>query len=404
MPLRTNLKSPLSSNEASQLPVPDADALAHSHACAAHIRAEIERRNGWISFAQFMDLALYAPGLGYYAAGARKFGAAGDFVTAPEISSLFGECIASAIAPTIAATNGDVLELGPGSGKLACDVLLALEKLNQLPNRYLLLEVSADLRQRQTQALAGLPSHLSQRAVWLDALPKNFAGAIIANEVLDVLPVHLIYFSDDQIYERGVALVDEGGFVWRDNLVMSAELKTAASRIQACFANDVAPNNYLTEIAPAVSGLIKSLAESLQCGTILLVDYGFRQAEFYLESRSTGTLMCHYRHYAHTDPFLYPGLQDITAHVDFSDVADAGFAAGLELINYTSQAQFLLAAGITELLAQHDPNDAATFLPLTNQVQRLMSPAEMGEFFKVIGFAKGGCEMPVLANARPMPL
>ena len=373
------MKSPLSSNESSQLPIPDADALAHSHACAAHIRAEIERNNGWISFAQFMNLALYAPGLGYYAAGARKFGAAGDFVTAPEISSLFGDCIARAIAPTIAATNGDVLELGPGSGKLACDVLLALEKLNQLPNRYLLLEVSADLRQRQTQALARLPEHLSRRAVWLDALPKNFVGAIIANEVLDVLPVHLLYFSGDQIHERGVALDNEDSFVWRDNLVLSPELKSAARRIQAGFHDGIVPNNYLTEVAPAVSGLVKSLAESLQRGTILLIDYGFRQAEFYHPSRSTGTLMCHYRHYAHTDPFLYPGLQDITAHVDFSDVADAGFAAGLELINYTSQAQFLLVAGITELLAEHDPNDAATFLPLTNQVQRLMSPAEMGK-------------------------
>jgi SAM-dependent MidA family methyltransferase len=401
---KSDLKTPLHANDLSELPIPDADALAHSHACVANIRAEIDRNNGWISFVQFMDLALYAPGLGYYAAGARKFGAAGDFVTAPEISSLFGECVARAIAPTIAATNGDVLELGPGSGKLACDVLLALEKLNQLPNRYLLLEVSADLRQRQTQALARLPEHLSQRAVWLDALPKSFEGAIIANEVLDVLPVHLLYFSEGQIHERGVASYAEDSFIWRDNLVLPPDLKAAASCIQTGFPDSVMPNNYLTEVAPAVSGLVKSLAESLQRGTILLIDYGFRQAEFYHESRSTGTLMCHYRHYAHTDPFLYPGLQDITAHVDFSDVAAAGFATGLELINYTSQAQFLLSAGITELLAQHDPNNAATFLPLTNQVQRLMSPAEMGEFFKVIGFAKGGCEMPALANARPMPL
>lgn len=351
-----------------------------------------------------MDLALYAPGLGYYAAGARKFGAAGDFVTAPEISSLFGDCIARSVAETIRATHGDVLELGPGSGKLACDVLLALDQLNQLPKNYFLLEVSADLRQRQTQALARLPSHLSGRASWLDTLPENFAGAIIANEVLDVLPVHLLYFSDDQIYERGVASHPEHSFVWRDNLVLSPALKSAANRIQAGFPDCIVPKNYLTEVAPAVGGLVKSLAESLASGTILLIDYGFRQAEFYHPNRSTGTLMCHYRHYAHTDPFLYPGLQDITAHVDFSDVADAGINAGLELINYTSQAQFLLAAGITELLAQHDADDAATFLPLTNQAQRLLSPAEMGEFFKVIGFSKGGCEIPALANARPMPL
>ncbi len=351
-----------------------------------------------------MDSALYAPGLGYYAAGARKFGAAGDFVTAPEISSLFGDCIARSIADTIRATAGNVLELGPGSGKLACDVLLALDRSNQLPRNYLLLEVSADLRQRQTQALARLPSHLAERAIWLETLPKNFEGAIIANEVLDVLPVHLLHFSGGQIYERGVALDTDNSFVWRDNLLLAPALKSAASRIQAGFSDGIVPGDYLTEVAPAVGGLVKSLAESLSRGTILLIDYGFRQTEFYHSSRSTGTLMCHYRHYAHTDPFLYPGLQDITAHVDFSDVAEVGIDAGLELINYTSQAQFLLAAGITGLLAQHDPADAATFLRLTNQAQRLLSPAEMGEFFKVIGFSKGGCEIPALANARPMPL
>ncbi len=398
------MKTPLPATQTSQLPIPDAEALAHSHACAAHIHAEIERHHGWISFAQFMDLALYAPGLGYYAAGARKFGVAGDFVTAPEISSLFGECIARSIADTIRVTDGDVLELGPGSGKLACDVLLALDKLNQLPKNYFLLEVSADLRQRQTQALARLPRHLAERAIWLETLPKSFEGAIIANEVLDVLPVHLLHFLGGQIYERGVASDAEQNFVWRDNLLLAPSIKPAAKCIQAGFTDGIVSDDYLTEVAPAVGGLVKSLAESLARGTILLIDYGFRQAEFYHPGRSTGTLMCHYRHYAHTDPFLYPGLQDITAHVDFSDVAEAGIDAGLELINYTSQAQFLLAAGITELLAQHDPADAATFLPLTNQAQRLLSPAEMGEFFKVIGFSKGGCEIPVLLNARPMPL
>ncbi len=390
------------------MPPPDADALAHSEGCAAHIRAEIVKAKGWISFAQFMDLALYAPGLGYYAAGARKFGAAGDFVTAPEISALFGQCIARSIAATIAVTDGDVLELGPGSGKLACEVLLELDRLGILPKHYFLLEVSADLRQRQTQALARLPSHLAKLAVWLDTLPDTFDGAIVANEVLDVVPVHLVTFSSGWVFERGVVVDDQNKFQWRDNPAIPKSLNKQVSRIQTGFSaigvDNGVPDDYLTEIAPAVDGLVASLAKSLHRGTILLVDYGFRHAEYYHPHRATGTLMCHYRHYAHTDPFYLPGLQDITAHVDFTSVAETGIAAGMELIGYTSQAQFLLQAGITELIAAVDPADASAYLPMTNQAQRLLSPAEMGEFFKVIGFSKGSCTIDALANARPLPL
>lgn len=386
------------------MPAPDADALVHSQACAAMIRDEIAQSKGWISFARYMELALYAPGLGYYAAGARKFGADGDFVTAPEISALFGQCIARSIADTISATHGDVLELGPGSGKLACDILLALDQLGVLPNKYFLLEVSADLKQRQTQALARLSSHLAERAVWLDTLPENFSGAIIANEVLDVVPVHLLTFAAGWILERGVVVDENQQFQWRDNPALSKNLNQPASRIQAGFADGAAPDGYLTEVAPAVTGLVTSLAHCLQRGTILLIDYGFRYAEFYHAHRSTGTLMCHYRHYAHTDPFYLPGLQDITAHVDFTSVAEAGIAAGLELLGYTSQAQFLLQSGITDLLSAYDPNHASAYLPMTNQAQRLLSPAEMGEFFKVIGFGKGGVSIPALKAARPLPL
>ena len=390
------------------MPPPDADALMHSEACAAHIRAEIAKAKGWMSFAQFMDLALYAPGLGYYAAGARKFGAAGDFVTAPEISSLFGQCIARSIAATIMTTQGDVLELGPGSGKLACDVLLALDRLGALPKHYFLLEVSADLRQRQTQALARLPSHLAKLAVWLDTLPDRFDGAMVANEVLDVVPIHLVTFSSGWVFERGVVVDDQNQFQWRDNPAIPKSLNKPVSRIQTGFsaveADHGVPDGYLTEIAPAVDGLVASLAKSLHRGTILLIDYGFRHAEFYHPHRATGTLMCHYRHYAHTDPFYLPGLQDITAHVDFTSVAETGIANGLELIGYTSQAQFLLQAGITELIAAVDPTAASDYLPMTNQAQRLLSPAEMGEFFKVIGFSRGGCTIDALANARPLPL
>ena len=368
------------------------------------IRAEIARADGWISFARFMELALYAPGLGYYAAGARKFGAAGDFVTAPEISAMFGQCIARAVADTVRGTGGDVLELGPGSGKLACDVLLELDALGTLPQRYLLLEVSADLRERQQQALSQLPAHLAECALWINALPESFDGAVIANEVLDVVPVHLVTFLGGWIFERGVVVDENQQFTWRDVPALPAQLAAPVARIQAGFDNHMPPEGYLTEVAPAVDGLVKSLAAMLRHGTLLLIDYGFRRAEFYHPGRVTGTLMCHYRHFAHADPFYLPGLQDITAHVDFTSMAEVALAEGLDLIGYTSQAQFLLQAGITDLIAKHDPADAANYLPLTNQAQRLLSPAEMGEFFKVIGFSRGDVSIAALAAARPLPL
>ncbi len=368
------------------------------------IRAEIGKADGWISFARFMELALYAPGLGNYAAGARKFGAAGDFITAPEISPMFGQCLARAIADTLRTTDGDILELGPGSGKLAVDVLRELDALGVLPQRYLLLEVSGDLRQRQQQAIAQLPAHLAARAHWIDALPENFDGAVIANEVLDVIPVHLVTFLGGWIFERGVVVEENGHFKWRDVPALPKELLEPVARMQSGFENRMPPDGYLTEIAPAADGLVASLARMLRHGCLLLVDYGFRRAEFYHASRSSGTLMCHYRHYAHTDPFYLPGLQDITAHVDFSSVAEAALAQGLDLIGYTSQAQFLLQAGITELMAGYDPADAAAYLPITNQAQRLLSPAEMGEFFKVIGFSRGAVSVPALAMARPLPV
>jgi SAM-dependent MidA family methyltransferase len=397
------MRPPLPRSLVDTLPVPEATALAHSRACKAMLKEEIVKAGGWLSFARFMELALYAPGLGYYAAGARKFGADGDFVTAPEISSLFGQTLALSIADVLRQTGGDVLELGPGSGKLASDVLLALDDIGVLPDRYRLLEVSADLRDRQRQALSTLPAHLAARTEWLDALPQDFTGVIIANEVLDVIPVHLVRWGAGWIFERGVALKDEE-FVWQDVPALPAELTAPVAHIQHAYLKDQPPDGYLTEVAPSVAGLVNSLAQSLKQGAMLFIDYGFRGAEFYHPQRSAGTLMCHYRHYAHPDPFIYPGLQDITAHVDFTAVAEAGIAAGLQLAGYTTQANFLLAAGMTGLLAKIDPRDAIRYLPLTNQLQRLVSPAEMGEFFKVIGLTRGGATIPALATARPLPV
>lgn len=370
------------------------------------LQDEIRLAGGWISFATFMDRALYAPGLGYYAAGARKFGQAGDFITAPEISPLFGACIARSVAQTVQNTNGNLLELGPGSGRLAFDMLPALELLGALPEKYLLLEVSADLQARQRETLTGLPAHLFDRCEWIDTLPVDFIGALVANEVLDVVPVHLVTFGPGGIAERGVALTEnaDNGFIWRDVPGLPSDVKEMVEVVNRDVFQLPPQDGYLSEFAPQATALTASLVQALKTGVVLLIDYGFRRAEFYHPTRHTGTLMCHYRHHAHTDPFLFPGLQDITAHVDFTAIAEAGVDAGGELIGYVTQANFLLGAGITDLMAQHDPNDSVRYLGLTNQAQRLLSPAEMGEFFKVIGFGKGRQTIDALANARQLPL
>jgi SAM-dependent MidA family methyltransferase len=281
-------------------------------------------------------------------------------------------------------------------------MLQAFESLGVLPGKYFLLEVSADLRERQQALLSTLPAHLYSRVEWLDRLPAHFDGAMVANEVLDVVPVHLLHFHSGGISERGVAVKD-GEFCWKDVPVRLPDLAASIENIRESFPSGI-PEGYLTEVAPAVDGLITSLSASLRNGVMLLIDYGFRRAEYYHPDRVSGTLMCHYRQYAHTDPFRFPGLQDITAHVDFTRVAETGLSQGLELVGYTTQAQYLLQSGITDLLAGQDVNNTADYLPLTNQVQRLLSPAEMGEFFKVIGFSRGVASIDALAMARPLPI
>ncbi|MBU1394842.1 MAG: SAM-dependent methyltransferase [Gammaproteobacteria bacterium] len=373
------------------LPVPTPDALAHSQRVAAHLRALIDAAGGWISFAQFMEAALYAPGLGYYAAGAMKFGAAGDFVTAPEMTPLFGRTLAHAIAPVLAATDGEVLELGAGSGRLAVDALGELERLDALPARYCILEVSADLRARQQDTLARELPQLAGRVHWLDALPAHFSGVILGNEVLDALPVALVHWTEDGPLSRGVVLEGDA-FAWQDRPIGDPLLRARADTL------NLAPG-YLSEINLAADALTASLAQCLDRGLILMIDYGFSANEYYHPQRHMGTLRAHYRHHALDDPFYLPGLCDLTAHVDFSAVARAGAAAGLALAGYTSQASFLLNSGLTELLMQTPPTDAAAYLPQANAVQRLVSPAEMGELFKVIGFAKGGIA-PLAGFAR----
>ncbi len=363
------------------LPIPSPDALAHSQRVTAHLQSLIQQAGGWMSFAQFMEAALYAPGLGYYAAGAMKFGAAGDFVTAPELTPLFGRTLAHAIAPVLRETGGDILELGAGSGSLAVDVLGELEQLNALPAHYAILEVSADLRARQQDLMTRERPQLAGRVQWLDALPSHFSGVILGNEVLDALPVELVHWTETEPQVRGVVL-DGNGFAWQDRHIDDPILRAHADAL------NLAPG-YLSEINLAADALITSLAHSLQRGLILLIDYGFAASEYYHPQRYMGTLRAHYRHHALDDPFYLPGLCDLTAHIDFSAATRAGEAAGLALAGYSSQANFLLNAGLTELLMQTPPTDAVAFLPQSNAVQRLVSPAEMGDLFKVIALTKG---------------
>lgn len=373
------------------LPAPDSAALAHSQRVLAHLQSLIQQAGGWIPFAQYMDAALYAPGLGYYAAGATKLGAAGDFVTAPEMTPLFGRTLAHAIAPVIADTVGDVLELGAGSGRLAVDILGELARLNALPSRYCILEVSADLRERQQQTVARDLPQLADRVQWLDTLPAHFTGVILGNEVLDALPVNLVHWTENGPRVRGVAL-ENGAFVWQDRAIADPDLRARADALA------LAPG-YVSEINLAADALIASLAACLDRGLILMIDYGFGESEYYHPQRHMGTLRAHYRHHALDDPFYLPGLCDLTAHVDFSAVARAGTAAGLTLAGYASQANFLLNAGLTELLMQISPSDAAAYLPQANAVQRLVSPAEMGDLFKAIAWTKGDIA-PLAAFAR----
>ncbi len=364
---------------ANQLPAPGADALAHSERTAQHIRDAIAAEGGWMPFARYMELALYAPGLGYYSAGARKLGAAGDFVTAPEFSALFGHTLARQMRQVMSTGLAEILEVGAGSGALAASLLEELERLGALPTRYLILELSADLRERSRDTLAARVPHLLERVAWLNQLPPSFAGVVLGNEVLDAMPVHLVHQHGGHTDELGVEIAN-GAFCFAPRPAGEA-LRQAAAGLSL-------PEDYRSEIGLAAQAFMRNLGACLEKGVALFIDYGFPAREFYHPERREGTLMCHYRHRAHADPFFLPGLQDITAHVDFSAIAAAAAEGELELAGYATQAQFLINCGITDIIARVPAEDAARYLPVSNQANRLLSPAEMGELFKVIAFAK----------------
>lgn len=374
-----------SSSQLQQLPLPDADALASSGRLLALIHSEIAARGGWMPFADYMQLALYAPGLGYYTGGAAKFGAGGDFITAPTLGPLFAQTIARQVAELIDSSGPRIVEFGAGGGELAGDLLAELARMGCKVQSYSILEPGTELRARQQAAIAARVPDTAVSVDWLDRLPPDFNGLMIANEVADAMPVHAIAWRPEGIFERGVA-VEDGELAW-------AERPAAGDVLVAARKMDIAPP-YASEISLASRAWMRTIAGILSKGALLVFDYGFPAREFYHPQRDTGTLMAHYRHRAHADPFLYPGLQDLTTHVDFSALAASADAAGLDVLGYATQSQFLVNCGITEVLDRTDAADVRRYAPLAATAQKLLSPAEMGELFKVLcvgrGMGKGG--------------
>lgn len=368
-------------------PVLSADALAHSAALVDKIQKTIQVQQGKITFAEFMQMALYDPKLGYYRSGLTKIGANGDFVTAPELSSLFSFALARQCQEILSRLGGgDILELGAGSGQMALDLLRDLEKHDALPNHYLILEISAELRQRQQKKLQTLAPKLAERVTWLTSLPEPLTGIILANEVVDALPVHRFCLAGNEIKEYYVGFKKEN-FIWIADVPSSSACLHRVQRIQQNFLPNIPLTHYASEVNLQASAWLHSLSDSLVKGAILLLDYGFSDQEYYHPQRTDGTLMCHYCHRAHTDPLILVGLQDITAHVDFSLLAESALNAGLTVAGYATQANFLIGCGI--LQCAPEPDQLTQQLAISQQLQTLLMPHEMGELVKALLLTKG---------------
>jgi len=375
------------SQSINELPEPDGQAKSHSERLISLIKAECDHNGGAISFGRYMALALYEPESGYYAAGLQKFGEAGDFITAPEISPLFSRCVARQCAQVLPLLDNPViLEIGAGSGVMATDILLELESLNQLPDRYLILEISTYLRQKQKEVIESKAAHLFDRVEWLNALPdKPIQAVVLANEVLDAMPVESFQTTDDGVKQLFVEVVEDGvNAIYKDaESSVSDAVNTIEQRAEMKF-----ELQYQSEFSPTLDAWIASVADCLEKGIVLLIDYGYPVSEYYHPQRHMGTLICHYQHRAHADPFWYPGLQDITAFVDFSAVAYAAVDAGLEVRGYTTQAAFLMASGIAQLHQEAVTDEVSSQINLSQQIKTLTLPSEMGERFKVMALGK----------------
>jgi SAM-dependent MidA family methyltransferase len=374
----------------SSLPQPNADGLAHSERLTHLIKSEIDNAGGTISFAQFMQQALYAPGLGYYVSGNHKFGATGDFVTAPEISALFSQALANQCQQILTELGeADILEFGAGSGVMMADILLRLESIDALPSHYFILEISPELQQRQQATLELRAPHLKDKVEWLSALPEKFKGVILANEVLDAMPVERFSYAEESMQQERVDFND-GKFNWQQAPITEPRLQAGLKNLQEeglSFAT-----NYTSEINLQIKPWLQSLSDCLQKGVILLIDYGYPRREYYHPQYNKGTLRCFYRHQVHGDVFSFLGLQDITAHVDFTAVAEAAIDSGLDVIDFTTQAVFLLNNGILGLSQVSEQDNIAKF-NIQQQLKQLTLPNEMGELFKVIGLGKNYTQM-----------
>ena len=382
---------------APSLPLPDDAALEHSARVVAQVRDEIAEGGGFISFARYMEIVLYAPSLGYYVAGARKFGEEGDFVTGPELTPLYGAALARQVDAILRATGTQrIVELGAGSGALAASMLNALARCGgPSPSGslvYSILEVSPDLRQRQRDTIAAEAPAESARVEWLDRLPQAIEGVVVMNEVLDAVAPRVVARHGGAWCERGVAWKGQA-LVWDERPLADPRLLSLAE------ARFPAEGDYLSEINPAAEALVATLARRLRSGALMIVDYGFPRAEYYHPQRREGTLIGHYRHHSHADPFLWPGLSDLTAHVDFTAVAEAAEGAGLQVAGFATQASFLLGCGILDLLAAAGAPESLPYLREAAAVQKLISPAEMGEMFKVLLLSKGAPAWSGLAVA-----
>ena len=370
------------------LPALNEDETALSSAMREYLAAEIRAAGGALPFDRYMEMALYSPGLGYYVNGSRKFGEGADFVTAPELSPLFSQCLAGQVAECLDNIGGGlVLEIGAGSGRMAADMLAALTALDRLPDRYAILELSPGLRQAQRETLVARVPALLPRVEWLDSLPQGgFRGVVVGNELLDAMPVHRFRRHRDTWQELAVT-GDERGLrdSWGD--IRSPGLRQAIDRL---WPDGTAPDDgYSSELNMRLAPWLRALAQNLACGYVLLIDYGYTQREYYHPERRQGTLICHFRHRAYADPYLLPGLQDITASVDFSALARAADNAGFELAGFTTQAHFLIDSGLDRLLAASDPGEVQRHLQLMQGVKKLTLPGEMGERFKVVALARG---------------
>ena len=363
----------------------DQRAQAASRALRRFICAKAQAAGGALPFDRFMELALYAPGLGYYAGGSRKFGPEGDFVTAPEISPLFSRCMAAQVAEVLQLTGGDVLEFGAGSGVMAADMLAELERLGCLPDRYLILELSAELRDRQAHLLRERVPALAGRVHWLDDLPgPGFKGVVVANEVLDAFAVHRFRIAPDGVEILAVACEADG--LTPKWVAAPADVRDAVERLAQAFSLDA---GYESEVCPRIAPWLQLIGERLDRGAVFLVDYGYPRSEYYQPDRRRGTLATYYRHRTGDDVLARPGLQDITAHVDFTSVAEAAVDAGLIVAGYTTQARFLLGCGIEGLLAELGGPDNARWMSAVDQVRQLTLPTHMGERFQVMALTRG---------------